>query len=116
MAGAGDPDNRRFMQWDGYNAGQDFLFDHVSTLNAIRAEHSPLRRGQRTTLSADGDTFVYEMREGSNSLYVAVNRADSNRTASGLPGGDYQDLLSGQNVSGASVDLLARTSMVLLPQ
>ena len=47
MAGAGDPDNRRFMQWDGYSAGQTLMQDHVRTLTAIRAEHAPLRRGDR---------------------------------------------------------------------
>jgi glycosidase len=52
MAGAGDPDNRRFMQWDSYSMGQEFLLDHVTTLNAIRSEQVPLRRGDRTTLSA----------------------------------------------------------------
>lgn len=116
MAGAGDPDNRRFMQWDSYSAGQELLLDHVMTLNAIRAEQAPLRRGDRTTLSADADTFVYEMSFGADSVYVAINRADAQRSAGGLPGGNYQDLLTGQNVAGPSMDLPARTSMVLLPQ
>lgn len=116
MAGAGDPDNRRFMQWSGYSGGQEFLLDHVMTLNAIRAEQLPLRRGDRTTLSADNDTFVYEMAYGVERVYVALNRADGTRTAGNLPGGDYQDLLSGQTVAGPSVNLPARTSMVLVPQ
>lgn len=116
MAGAGDPDNRRFMQWDGHSAGQEFLLDRVMTLNAIRAERAPLRRGDRTTLFADADTFVYEMALGDERVYVALNRADSNRTAGGLPDGDYQDLLGGQVIAGPSVDMPARTSMVLIPQ
>ena len=115
MAGAGDPDNRRFMQWDGYSAGQDLLLDHVMTLNTIRAEHEPLRRGTRSTLSADGETFVYSMTHNGASVYVAINRGDSSATAGGLPGGAYQDLLSGQEVAGPSVELTARTSMVLVP-
>ena len=116
MAGAGDPDNRRFMQWDGYSAGQEFLFDHVATLNAIRAEQPAMRRGDRSTLSADAETFVYAMDLGADSVYVALNRADAERSAGGLPGGDYEDLLTGQVVSGPSVELPARTSMVLVPQ
>jgi glycosidase len=115
MAGAGDPDNRRFMQWEGYSAGQELLLDHVMTLNAIRAEHAPLRRGDRTTLSADADTFVYSMTSGAETVYVALNRSDSDRSAGGLPAGSYQDLLTGQTVAGPSVDLPARTSMVLVP-
>ncbi|WP_181197667.1 alpha-amylase family glycosyl hydrolase [Enhygromyxa salina] len=116
MAGAGDPDNRRFMQWAGYSAGQDLLLDHVMTLNAIRAEQPALRRGDRTTLSADADTFVYEMSLGSDSVYVAINRADATRTAGGLPGGSYQDLLTGDILAGPSVELGARTSVVLRPE
>jgi glycosidase len=116
MAGAGDPDNRRAMQWDSYSMGQEFLLDHVTTLNAIRAEQLPLRRGDRTTLSADADTFVYEMAYGAERVYVAINRADGNRNAGGLPAGSYQDLLGGGIVAGPSVDLPARSSMVLIPQ
>jgi glycosidase len=116
MAGAGDPDNRRFMQWDGYSMGQEFLLDHVTTLNAIRSEQLPLRRGDRTTLSADADTFVYEMAYGAERVFVAINRADAQRSAGGLPAGNYQDLLGGQIVAGPNLDLPARTSMVLLPQ
>jgi glycosidase len=116
MPGAGDPDNRRFMQWDGYSQGQEFLLDHVTTLNAIRSEQLPMRRGDRTTLSADADTLVYEMAYGAERVFVAINRADGNRSAGGLPAGSYQDLLGGQIVAGPSVDLPARTSMVLIPQ
>jgi glycosidase len=116
LPGAGDPDNRRFMQWDGYSAGQELLLDHVMMLNAIRAEHAPLRRGNRTTLAADYDTFVYELALGSERVYVALNRADATRPASGLLGGSYQDLLSGQLIDGSSLELPARTSMVLVPQ
>ena len=116
MAGAGDPDNRRFMQWEGYTGGQQLLLDHVKALTAIRAGHQALRRGGRTTLSADLDTLVYEMSSGADVIYVAFNRSDSERTADGLPGGDFEDLLSGQMVSGTSVNLPARTSMILLPQ
>jgi len=116
MPGAGDPDNRRFMQWDGYSAGQEFLLDHVMTLNAIRAEQPATRRGSRTTLSADADTMVYSVSGGGNTVYVALNRADGNRTASGLPGGSFQDLLTGAVVAGPSVELPARTSLVLVAQ
>lgn len=115
MAGAGDPDNRRFMQWDGYSEGQAFLLDRVMTLNAIRAEHAPLRRGDRTTLFADDDTFVYELAFGDERVYVALNRADANRPAGGLPSGDFQDLLTGQVIAGPNLDMPARTSMVMIP-
>lgn len=116
MAGAGDPDNRRFMQWDSYSGGQQLLLDHVQKLTAIRADHAPLRRGNRTTLSADTDTLVYSLTAGSETVYVAINRADSTRSVSGLPGGSYSDLLGGGSVAGPSFDLPARTSMILVAQ
>lgn len=116
MPGAGDPDNRRFMQWDGYSEGQEWLLGHVRALTKIRAQHAALRRGDRNTVSADGDTFVYEMAFEGERVYVAINRADENRSAGGLPGGNYEDLLGGQVVAGPSVELPPRTSMVLVPQ
>nr|WP_255216139.1 alpha-amylase family glycosyl hydrolase [Pseudenhygromyxa sp. WMMC2535] len=116
MAGAGDPDNRRFMQWSGYSSAQQALRDHLAALTAIRSEQIALRRGSRNTLSSDADTLTYEMVYGSEVVYVALNRADAQRSAGGLPGGDYQDLLSGQSVSGTSVSLPARSGMVLVPQ
>ncbi|MEM7379435.1 MAG: alpha-glycosidase, partial [Pseudomonadota bacterium] len=50
LGGAGDPDNRRFMQWDGYSDGQQFLFEHIAALTQLRAEHPATRRGVRQTL------------------------------------------------------------------
>jgi glycosidase len=47
MPGAGDPDNRRFMQWSGYNAGQSALNAHIKKLTALRAQHPAMRRGVR---------------------------------------------------------------------
>ena len=53
MPGAGDPDNRRFMQWDSYSGGQQFLRDHIAALTAsLRAAHPATRRGSRETLDA----------------------------------------------------------------
>lgn len=116
MPGAGDPDNRRFMQWDGYSGGQQLLLDHLAQLTAIRADHAALRRGNRTTLSADTDTLLYSMSEGSQTIYVAFNRADSTRSVGGMPAGNYDDLLGSGSYSGPSFDLAARTSVILIAQ
>lgn len=114
LAGAGDPDNRRFMQWDGYSAGQQGLRDHIAALTAFRAEHPATRRGTRATLAADADTLTYAMTFGGDEVYVVLNRADSSRTASGLPEGDFTDALTGTAVQGPSVDVPARASLVLV--
>jgi glycosidase len=116
MPGAGDPDNRRFMQWDNYSAGQTALFDHIARLSVIRGEHPATRRGSRTTLSADADTFAYvvESDEDMDTVWVAVNRADGSRSVGGLPDGDFVDELTGDTFTGPSISLGARQSVVLV--
>ena len=114
LPGAGDPDNRRFMQWDGYSAGQDYLFDHVARLLEIRAEYPATRRGARKGLSANADTMAFEMSGGGESVFVVLNRSDSPASVGGLPGGSYTDELSGDQVDGPSVMVPARGSRVLV--
>jgi glycosidase len=115
MAGAGDPDNRRFMQWQGVSANQNFLRDHLKKLAKIRADHPALRRGNRSTVSSDNDVLVYKMSTSGDTVFVAINRADGERTASGLPG-SATDLLSGKTVGGPSAPVPARGALVLVPQ
>lgn len=114
MAGAGDPDNRRFMQWSGYNAGQTFLFEHMKKLGTIRAAHPALRKGTRTTLSVSADAWAYKLESGTDTVYVAVNRSDSQQSVSGVPSGNFDDLLSGTAVSGGSVNVPARSARILV--
>ena len=115
LAGAGDPDNRRFMDWNsaGYNAGQQFLLDRHKKLGAARKAHSALRRGTRTTLALTDDTWAYKMVDGSDVVYVLLNRSDSVKSVSGLPSGNFTDLLTGEAVSGPASMVPARGSRVL---
>ncbi len=114
MAGAGDPDNRRMMQWTGESAAQDALRDHVSKLAKIRAAHPALRVGTRSTLSVSSDTYAYQVQSGADTLYVLVNRSDGAASVGGLPAGAYQDLLGGPDVNGPAPQLAARSSLVLV--
>jgi glycosidase len=115
MPGAGDPDNRRFMNWEPgtFNAGQQLLLSNVQKLGAIRGAHTGLRHGTRTTLSIASDTWVYMMSDGVDTVYVALNRSDSDQTVSGLPSGSLSELLSGTMVTGPSVVVPARTALIL---
>jgi glycosidase len=119
MAGGGDPDNRRPMQWDGLSPHQEALRDRIAALAKIRAEHPALRRGYRSVLGETFDALVYEMtyqNDGeSDRVIVALNRGDFATAAEGLPAGDYTDLISGQDVS-APVDVAGRSAMVLVPR
>jgi glycosidase len=115
LAGGGDPDNRRFMQWSGYNAGQTFLRERMKTLAAIRADHPALRRGTRTTLSSTNDTLAYRLQDGSDVVVTLVNRSDSTQSVQGVPGGSFVDELDGSTHQGPSVSVPARSVRVLVP-
>ena len=112
MPGAGDPDNRRFMQWDGWTANQTFLHDQLAALAKIRTAHEATRRGTRQVLGVSQDAMVYKMSSNGDVIYVAMNRGDSPQVAQGLPNGTYTDLVSGGAVSG-QVTIPPRTALVL---
>jgi glycosidase len=113
LPGAGDPDNRRFMQWTGLSPDQLWLRGRVAALGALRKDHPALRRGTRTSLSATDDTFVYSMSDGTETLYVAINRGDVDQSVSGLPAKTLQDVYNQNSVSGPSVVIPARSARVL---
>jgi glycosidase len=113
MAGAGDPDNRRFMQWDNYTANQTFLRDQIAGLVKARNQHIALRRGTRTGLGTSTDVFVYKMSAQGDTVFVALNRGDGAQPAVGLPAGDYTDLVSGAALH-APIQLPARTGLMLV--
>ncbi|MCA9689775.1 MAG: hypothetical protein KC636_09205, partial [Myxococcales bacterium] len=114
LPGAGDPDNRRFMQWDGYSAGQLYLREQVEKLTAIRAAHSATRRGARQSISANNDTMAYRMSDGDDEVFVVINRGDGAATVGGLPAGALVDELSGEQLSGPDVMVPARGARVLV--
>ena len=115
MPGAGDPDNRRFMQWSNYSANQTMLRDRIAALTKLRAEHASMRRGTRQTIGVGQDVFVYKMTSAGDSVIVALNRGDSQQTAVNLPTGTYVDLLSGTTVT-APLQLAPRSARILAPQ
>ncbi|MGZ3448927.1 MAG: alpha-amylase family glycosyl hydrolase [Polyangiales bacterium] len=99
LPGAGDPDNRRMMQWTGLSADQQWLHDRLKKLLAIRAAHPALRRGKRTTIvGGDADLWVFSMETAGDTVYVAINRGDSTKTATGIPAG-LTELVEGGTTS-----------------
>ena len=113
--GAGDPDNRRFMQWSGYTSDQQTLHDQIAALTKIRAQHAATRRGTRTTLGVSTDVFVYQMTTTGDTIYVVLNRGDAAQPAVGLPSGSYVDLVTNQPVA-IPLTVAPRTGMVLAAQ
>ncbi len=115
MAGAGDPDNRRFMQWEGTSEHQEWMKARVAKLGTIRKEQGALRRGVLTVLAVNDDTIVYEMVRGSDRIVVAMNRADISKTAEGVPSGSYTELLEDTALS-TPITLPPRSAAILLRQ
>jgi glycosidase len=113
MPGAGDPDNRRFMQWGGESADQLFLRDQISKLGKIRKEHPALWKGTRTATSVTTDTYGYVMSDGVEEVFVALNRGDVAATVAGMPA-SATDLLTGNDVSGPNPSLPPRSAMILV--
>ncbi len=114
LPGAGDPDNRRQMQWDGLSDSQTFLRERVSKLLDIRSKHPALRRGTRTTINSDNDSWIYMRTTTNDTVYVAVNRGDSPKTMSGLPGGALDELVEGQATTGPSALIPPRQTRIFV--
>jgi glycosidase len=114
MPGAGDPDNRRFMQWKGLTSNQKFLKDRVKTLLSIRAAHPALRRGVRATINVSPDIWVYSMTTSGDTVYVAMNRSDTDSTVMGLPSVPLNELVTTTTTTGPSFLVPARETRIFV--
>jgi glycosidase len=116
LPGAGDPDNRRMMQWSGLSTAQQSLHDRIAKLTAIRAAHPAMRRGTRATLFADADLWVYsestvDTKGVTDTLYVGVNRNDTDRITTTVPPG-LPELVVGGTTSTGSDTIPARETRI----
>ncbi len=114
LPGGGDPDNRRFMQWSGLSSNQTFLKDRIKKLADIRSKHPALRRGTRSTISSDADTWTFVRSTSGDTVYVAINRSDSPKQVSGLPAGPLDDLIAAQSATGPSVTVPPRQTRIFV--
>lgn len=114
MPGAGDPDNRRFMQWSGLSPNQTFLRERVKKLADIRGKHPALRRGTRTTLHATDDTWAFARTTAGDTVYVAINRSDAPKEVPGLPASPLDELLTSEAAAGPTVTVPARQTRIFV--
>jgi glycosidase len=114
LPGAGDPDNRRFMQWTGLSANQTFLKDRLKKLGDIRSKHPALRRGTRTTLESNADVWAYSRITNGDTVYVAVNRSDSDKPVTTMPSGALTELVTGAAANGPNVTIPARQTRIFV--
>lgn len=77
MPGAGDPDNRRMMVFDGYNPTQQNLKQKVDELVAIRNNNLALVYGDFQWIMNTKDQMVYARRYFGNYVVVCINKSES---------------------------------------
>lgn len=116
LPGAGDPDNRRFMQWSGLSQSQTFLRDRIKRLADIRSKHPALRRGTRTTLRVTDDVWAFARAMDHDIVYVVINRSDAPRDVPGLPAAALEELVVGGSVTGPTVTVPARQTRIFVPK
>jgi cyclomaltodextrinase len=78
MTGAGDPDNRRMMRFEGsLSAAEQRHFSEVKKLIHLRKNHSALRRGDYLTILADKDLYIYSRGDLTERLLIALNKSNA---------------------------------------
>lgn len=99
LAGGGDPDNRRMMEWDDskLNEHQIELRKKVKALANIRGQQKAIGRGKRTTLSSSNNIWVYKMGGCGDpaipDIIIALNKSNGSENID-IPNGDYTDLFA----------------------
>ncbi len=79
MPGAGDPDNRRDMQFTGLDKNQLWLRTQTAKLVHFRRSSMPLIYGDFQWLYVDNDFMVYERRYFDKFVIVALNKSKIQR-------------------------------------
>lgn len=109
MPGAGDPDNRRMMQFDGLTDSQKEVKNALSLETAFRRDHPATRRGKLVVLGKGDDFLGLGMRGTHESVICVFNRGgkrDISLALQDLPGLDsvsrLNDRLSNQKYTVSS--------------
>ena len=125
LAGAGDPDNRRPMVFEGLSSLQDETLNFVKVAGQARRDLSALRRGSFVPLETQADALAFARIDGDQKVVVVANRSSQATSLTFSAGtvsaeGDWNDLLSDSVVafSGneATVQLNGFQMMILQPQ
>ena len=106
MPGAGDPDNRRMMIFDGLNDKQKHLKETVAKLFALRADNLAVLYGE-TEVIAKGNAMVIKRTYFSQTVIFVFNKEKTKQVIEA--GSDLSDLKPsfGHKASGTKVELPA---------
>lgn len=75
--GANDPDNRRMMRFDGYNAYEQHYLDEVKQYAQLRRQNIALQFGDYIPLLCNDDVLVFLRIYLGNGFLVAINCSNS---------------------------------------
>ena len=76
MVGAGDPDNRRPMIFEGLNKNQDDVKKTIKQLFSLRDDNIALTYGEFNLIHISDDVFVYERSYLNNKVIVMLNKSE----------------------------------------
>ena len=76
MVGAGDPDNRRPMIFEGLNTFQKDVKNTIKQLFALRANNIALTFGEFNLIHISNNVFVYERVYLNNKVIVMFNKSE----------------------------------------
>ncbi len=131
MWGGDDPDCRKPLWWpefkfqpearNNYQPGKNQYdsvgfnqqqFEWYKKLIAIRNENAVLRHGEIAFVQTSGKMLVYKRFEKGNEIYVLLNAADAVAEAT-VPGGNYTNLLNGNEQQGGKIQMQPLSAMIL---
>lgn len=88
MAGAGDPDNRRMMKFEGLSAPEAQLKNHVKTLSEMRSKYLSLVYGDFKIEHSSDMVMAYSRRYFNEMAIVCINKSNvSEKVTIKLPKG-----------------------------
>ena len=102
LVGAGDPDNRRNMLFEGLPERQKEVLEFTRKLGSLRLKLAPLRRGDFQVVLAQPDLLLFTRTYQGQTVAVAANRsADAAQVAAAVPGlsGELLEHISGNPVA-----------------
>ena len=80
VAGAGDPDNRRFMEFDGYSEEEIATKERCKKLIELRKNHLALLYGDFNVKSLGENHYVYSRSHFDDYVVVAFNKSSETQT------------------------------------
>lgn len=79
LCGAGDPDNRRPMKFDGLTKYERETFEFVSKVLYLRNTNPALRYGAHITLYLTNDVYIYAKQYFDSCVIIGMNISDKKR-------------------------------------